>query len=270
MASSNRLRMQDWRTIVRLAGECRDLGDSPDAWRLHFAERVGRWVSGDLCYFGEMSHCSTLQPNDLGVTDWGWEAGFDRTSWLPMVQQFREESKCVRTVSAYLERLLAEEGLCLSRTAFLHDREWESSSDAQISRAIGTDHAAFCFLRIPGTPEHHSVLQFHRGQDSPDFRERDLAFVREAHAALAPLIGNALARFSEPSPNQLPPRYRRVLACILEGDGDKQIAARLGVSPYTVNEYAKGIFRHFQVNGRSELLARWIRRGWGRTMAWNE
>jgi DNA-binding CsgD family transcriptional regulator len=49
----------------------------------------------------------------------------------------------------------------------------------------------------------------------------------------------------------------------LEGDGDKQIAARLVLSKYTVNQYTKLIFRHFGVNSRPELLARWVRRGYG-------
>ncbi len=55
---------------------------------------------------------------------------------------------------------------------------------------------------------------------------------------------------------------RQVLACLLEGDGDKQIAARLRLSLHTVNEYTKVIFRHFGVRSRPELLTRWVRRKW--------
>jgi DNA-binding NarL/FixJ family response regulator len=87
--------------------------------------------------------------------------------------------------------------------------------------------------------------------------------VRETHAALAPLIGGVLARFDDPSPRDLTPRLRQVLDCLLEGDGDKQIAARLQLSVHTVNEYTKKIYGHFGVRGRTELLARWICRGWG-------
>jgi DNA-binding NarL/FixJ family response regulator len=74
-----------------------------------------------------------------------------------------------------------------------------------------------------------------------DFGGRDRAIVREAHAALAPLVGGALARYDEPSPLDLPPRSRQVLACLLEGDGDKQVAARLGMSPLTINVHTKAI-----------------------------
>ena len=54
----------------------------------------------------------------------------------------------------------------------------------------------------------------------------------------------------------------------LEGDTDKQAAARLGLTRHTVNQYAKLLFRHFGVRSRAELLARWVRRGWGGRFAW--
>jgi DNA-binding NarL/FixJ family response regulator len=95
-----------------------------------------------------------------------------------------------------------------------------------------------------------------------DFGPRDRAIVQETQAALVGLIGGPLARFADPSPMALVPQVRRVLRCMLEGDSDKQIARRMKLSPYTVNQYTKVIFRHFRVRSRTELMARWIRRGW--------
>lgn len=102
-----------------------------------------------------------------------------------------------------------------------------------------------------------------RAHGRSDFTARDRLIVREAHAALSPLIGGPLARFAEPSPLDLAPRARQVLGCSLEGDGDEQIAARLKLSRFTVNQYTRLIFRHFGVSSRPELLARWVRRMWG-------
>ena len=84
------------------------------------------------------------------------------------------------------------------------------------------------------------------------------------------MVGGALAEYQEPAPSQLPPRVRQVLRCLLEGDGDKQIAARLQLSPHTVNQYIKTIYAHFQVNSRPELLARWVRRAWGMRTNWDK
>jgi DNA-binding NarL/FixJ family response regulator len=58
------------------------------------------------------------------------------------------------------------------------------------------------------------------------------------------------------------------LRCLLEGDSDKQIAARLGLSAYTINQYTKTIYRHFSVSSRAQLMARWIKNGWGARAIW--
>lgn len=97
---------------------------------------------------------------------------------------------------------------------------------------------------------------------------RDHTLVREALRAATGLAGGPLARFADPSPAQLTPRDRQVLACFLRGDGDEQAALRLGISAHTVNQHAKAIFRHFGVRSRGELLARWIRRSYGSPFPW--
>ena len=125
------------------------------------------------------------------------------------------------------------------------------------------------FIRLSGGDGEYSALTLGRTLDvKADFGQRAKALVQESHALLAPLIGGPLARFSESSPSDLTPRVRQVLKCLLEGDGDKRIAARLGISPLTVNVHLKAIYIHFGVRGRAELMARWLRRGWGSKMAW--
>lgn len=36
----------------------------------------------------------------------------------------------------------------------------------------------------------------------------------------------------------------------------------------TVTAHTKAIFRHFNVWRRADLLARWVRRGWGSRFCW--
>ena len=43
----------------------------------------------------------------------------------------------------------------------------------------------------------------------------------------------------------------RCLVCLLQGDSDKQIVKRLGISPHTVNQYVKVIYTHFRVESRT-------------------
>jgi len=57
----------------------------------------------------------------------------------------------------------------------------------------------------------------------------------------------------------LPPRVRQTLACLLQGDSEKQIAGKLRLSRHTVHDYVKSLHRRFAVSSRGELLARFVK-----------
>ena len=57
----------------------------------------------------------------------------------------------------------------------------------------------------------------------------------------------------------LGPRLQQTLQLLLAGDGEKQIAAKLGISRHTVHDYVKAIYRRFGVCSRAELLALWVK-----------
>lgn len=51
-------------------------------------------------------------------------------------------------------------------------------------------------------------------------------------------------------------RQRQTLRHLLEGDLEKQVAAKLGVSRHTIHIYVKALYKHFDVSSRGELLAK--------------
>jgi DNA-binding CsgD family transcriptional regulator len=53
----------------------------------------------------------------------------------------------------------------------------------------------------------------------------------------------------------LPRRQRQVLENLLLGLNAKEIAREMGLSPYTVNDYIKALYRRYQVSSRGELMA---------------
>jgi DNA-binding CsgD family transcriptional regulator len=57
---------------------------------------------------------------------------------------------------------------------------------------------------------------------------------------------------------RLSPRERQTLACLLGGDGEKQVARSMGLSRHTVHAYVKSVYRHFQVDSRPALLAQFV------------
>jgi DNA-binding CsgD family transcriptional regulator len=270
VSKSIHVRVSDCRAILRLVGECRELGDDRDAWRHHFVEQLAGLVDADMGDCGESGGQGATGQRSLGVTHWGSGNCGDLAAFGELNAMIARDPALYELLFRYFERLAGDDGVCHSRREIILDREWYPSASYQVvHRTLGVDHVLWCFRSIGrGAVDEFSGAMLYRAIGRRDFSGRDRLVVREAHAAVAPLIGGALARFNEPSPSDLARRARQVLGCLLEGDGDKQIASRLRLSRFTVNQYTKLIFRHFGVNTRPELLARWIRRGWGSRFSW--
>lgn len=262
------LRLRDLRAIYDLTHECRDLGDAPVTWWSHFAAGIGALVGSDFVAAGQVTNVGPERSTTLGVGEWGWEHGFHEEPWRRSIETFDQNPSYSAPFRRYFDELAVNDGVCLSRSDLLSDRDWYRTWSWQaINEPMGIDHYLWCIRRLP-TGAGYGMIVPVRAINRRDFTAREKAIVREAHAVLAPLVGGPLARFNEPSPADLAPRVRHVLRCLLEGDSDKQVALRLGISKYTVNQYVKVIFNHFGVITRPELLARWIRRGWGARCVW--
>jgi DNA-binding CsgD family transcriptional regulator len=259
MAKTSSLRAADHRAIHKLTGECRDLGDDPHVWRVHFGAGLGRLTGAAWALSAEMGRCVRGPRGDLGTAIWGWENGFDQSGWVQMLAGFHRDPLYNPLMNAYIARLTVQDGVGLTRSDMIADRDWYSSGYYEVQRALGADATLCCFRAIPASSDEYAEVFLARAIGERDFSARARTIAANAMAAIASLLGGPLARFGEPSPTDLPQRTRQVLRCLLEGDGDKQIASRLGMSPLTVNVYTKQIFRHFGVSSRAQLLARWIR-----------
>ncbi len=267
MPTSARLRLSDLRAVHQLVSECRELGDDPILWRKHLLVSLGHLTGGGFGVAAEIGDGKQPSRYDLGTIDWGADNGFDRAGWLKAISHFGADAFFNPLMNAYFDR--AAPGVVLPRANLVPDREWYSSFYYQgFRRTLGADASILCLLLLPGDRDDYCGLYLLRPIGERDFTGRDRVIAAEAMALVAPLLGGPLARFHEPAPSDLPPRLRQVLRCLLEGDSDKQIAARLTISRYTVNQYTKVVYRHFGVSARSELLARWVRRSWGGRFAW--
>jgi DNA-binding CsgD family transcriptional regulator len=104
------------------------------------------------------------------------------------------------------------------------------------------------------------VITGHRKIGERDFSPREVRLLEFLHIELRPLIGRQLVSATEPSPGTLSRRLRQTLACLVEGDSEKQVAVRLGISATTVHQYVTDLYRRFGVQSRSQLLAHVLRR----------
>jgi DNA-binding CsgD family transcriptional regulator len=161
--------------------------------------------------------------------------------------------------------------LLVQRKEYIDDQEWyRSKSYEATTRLMGFDDEMVGMFPIGTGPADMQCLIIYRDKMKRRFNEAEQQRLKLLMDTVRPLIGGPLAGFREVGPSELPPRVREVLACALEGDSDKQVAQRLNISPNTVHQYMRQIYRRFNVAGRSELLARWVRRGWSAKCAWRD
>ncbi len=268
MSKSVLLRLQDVRALFHVIQECRDLGDDAAAWRRHYVVRLACLTGADWGVNGEVAWKGRGLYPVSGVF-WGWQNGFAEKAFAQGAAEHGGNlAVCPLQGEYFRSRPL---GACVSRTDLVSERDWRRSEYyGCIHEPVGFGHTLLCALPLPSCGNELNAISLLRpAATRGDFSGRDRLLVQEAQALLAPLVGGPLAGFKQPSPTALSPRVRQVLRCLLEGDGDKQVAHRLGISRHTVNQYTKTIFKHFCVQSRAELMAIWIRRSFGR-FSWTE
>lgn len=271
MPKSQVIKHSDVAAMLRLIGECRELGDDPAIWRQHFLGVIAKLIDADLSSGGEVTGCLTGRVASPGVALWGFDHGFNLDGLRILWEWNVVDPDFSQLWVKFRDRLReSPAGATVARYQVFSNEPWERSPDyQQAMRTLGVDAVMHSFHQLPSGDGVFEGCCWFRARGRAEFDEREVALVSLLHQEAVRLIGGPLARFDEPGPSQLPRRVRQTLRCMLEGDSDKQIAARLSLSLHTVNQYAKRIYRHFGVSGRSELLARWVRRGWKLQADWD-
>jgi DNA-binding CsgD family transcriptional regulator len=153
-----------------------------------------------------------------------------------------------------------EDYITQRRSAVMDDATWYGSEHFHaVARPLNLDDSICSRVRMPdGTVLYMAI---HREIGDEPFTERDCQWVQffNVHASkLYHVPGKGDPVMEDPRVKGLAPRLRPVLAGFLDGDGEKQVATKLGLSPHTVHQYAKLLYRHFAVSSRGELLSQFI------------
>jgi len=256
MAKSDALRVQDVRDAYRLIGECRDLGADPTLWHRRMMEGLCRLIGARTAAGGEGRWNRPHSPVQVLSAV---EVGLDVREHRLFLAYFRDVGPPDDPIFRALGRL-GDRHIVRTRRQLVSDADWYGSSvwnDYQ--RPIGIDHQFTSVYQVAGT-DAIDVIGLHRSVGERDFSLRSQRLLTFFHAEIGALIGRALVSAAEPSPDTLAPRLRQTLACLLEGDSEKQAAARLGLSQATAHEYVTALYRHFNVRSRAQLMAHAIKR----------
>jgi DNA-binding CsgD family transcriptional regulator len=255
MSKADLLRFRDVRDAYRLIGDCRDLGNDPALWHPRMFEGLRRLIGAPHATGGEGRWRRPHHPVEpISAFDSGMEDAV-RARYMAYM---RENGPACDPIFAAMQPL---RGSLITRTRrqLVSDEVWYRSPAYEYRRLNGVDHQLSSVHQVSDEGG-ISTICLQRASGERDFSPREQRLLNFFHAELGVLIGRSIVSATEPSAEQLSPRLRQTLACLLEGDSEKQVASRLGVSAATAHQYVTTLYRHFKVQSRAQLLAYALRR----------
>jgi DNA-binding CsgD family transcriptional regulator len=255
MSKSSLVRIRDIRSAYRLIGECRDLASTPDLWQQRLFDGVLGLVGADKASGGEGSW---IRPGPVKILSAAW-SGFDQAQLSHLAAYLRSRDHVAHPI---LDALGHVRGTLVTRARrqLVPDRVWYRSilfNEYQRPADCDAQVTSICQTSAAGAINCVGVF---RRVGARDFDGRERRLLHFFHGELGPLIGRVLVSAADPQPDDLPPRLRQTLHCLLQGDSEKQVAARLGLSQATIHEYVTAVYRRFRVHSRGELMAYVMRR----------
>ncbi len=255
MTKADSLRVRDVRDAYRLIGDCRDLGRNPSLW-------YRRMLEGLYVLFGVLQAA-------------GGEGWWDRpTRPLEPISAYSVSCDPAPEEAFHAYHRTAQPGsdpiflaiqrlpgrlITRTRRELVPDAAWHGSLASKYRRMGGIDDVLTSVFQVSDDGA-ISGIALNRAIGDRDFSPRERRLLEFFHAELGRLIRGPLVSATEPGLEQLSPRLRQTLACLLEGDSEKQVAARIGLSRATVHQYVTTLYRRFGVRSRGQLVAHVLQR----------
>jgi DNA-binding CsgD family transcriptional regulator len=250
------LNRADVMQVHQVIGECEELWNDPPAWQDHVAASLEAIAGASSVSFvvvqGHRSEIAFAEGRVTHSDDSGVRRLFS--------ELLREGAPLFPAYPVASERLLAE-GWCTATFSELVASTDDSRGASEfVERFMRPNHAErllYSAARTAAGPV--AAFALLRSRTERDFSARDRDFATVLTAAVAARCETRLTMQCQPGIHKLSKRQREVLGALLEGDSEKQVAARLGLSSPTVHEYVVALYRLYRVHSRGELMALFVR-----------
>jgi len=256
MAKSDLLRVQDVRDAYRLIGECRDLGVHPALWFPRMLEGLCRLFGALTATGGEGWWVRPHRPIEPISA---FQSGLKGRDYELFMAYMRANGTATDPIYRPLQHV-PDRLITRTRRQVVSDAVWYRSGVFNENfRPAGIDHRLVSLGQVSDAGAIIGI-DLDRPLGDQDFSAREQYLLHFFHDELGRLIGRSLVSATEPGPEKLSPRLRQTLACLLDGDSEKQVAARLSLSHATTHQYVTALYRRFGVHSRAQLLAHVMRR----------
>lgn len=253
MAGSN-LRSSQVRALLRLINEAHELPPEPSVRPRHLLTGLCRILGAETGLFA-LEH--DFRPDRHGaftpIAMEGWEG-----CALSALKGLQESGSGTNPAIRSLRERPPMPGHVVTarREELVGDRDWYGAPYVEHHlRPTGLDVAVYSCLwsHSPGVVQ---GIGIYRGLSGRVFDDADRELLHVFHAECGGMLVPQTPMEDVALKPRLAPRERQTLDLLLCGLGDKQIAAHLGISRFTVNQYTKAIYQRFCVQSRTALIAR--------------
>lgn len=248
----NPLTLDDVAAVVRLLGDIAGTDDPIAAKRRQLVGGLATLCGADVWVWAHAKVDADDRVAYFAYLDGGWASDAQRS-----VAMSPECSPEVRPIEQGMVRAALVAHATRTREQFVEDAAWYGSPLYRRFRAPA-DLDDFLFSYYPVGDGVISGVGLHRRLGRPRFADRERCL---AHLVLGQIDWLHRADTAVPAADRvadLTARQRQVLLLLMGGDGRKQVARKLGLSDHTVADYTKVLYRHFDVNSRAELLAKFM------------
>lgn len=185
--------------------------------------------------------------------DGGWQDERERAQVLGTIVHPRHQPTCIGEVREAINRRVC---ITRCRPQLFDEAAWWASPTGKAWRAAGYDE--FLMSAWPANQDEFNWIGFYRRIGWPPFEEQDRVVAHAVFSQSGWIRNDCATPGGCDQLALLSPRERQVLQLLLGGDSRKQVASKLSLSPHTVSDHLKEIYRKLGVATRGELLSKFI------------
>lgn len=252
MAQDGKSSVKDFKQVLRVVAETAELWYDPQLQRRYTLDALMKLVDASAgllfiwgdCLLGGSNPCVSLVHSGLDDAQAGRITNYLQTG-APADPALPKLADLVAPVVVQTRRDL------------ISDKAWYASDYYKDFRSsLGLDDTIYAKISVPNKIIAIALL---RKTDAEPFTSQHAHMVDMALSQMAwPFQPEDVP--VDPRLSALQPRLKKVMQHLLEGDSEKQVAAKLGLSKHTVHEYVKMLYQQLGVNSRGELLSQWVGR----------
>lgn len=255
MSTSSLIRIQDAESLLRIGGELAEVKGGFATRCSHLVNRLCEVMDAQVGVAGVMRD-DPVSGSPVIMT--GVQAGFlDETSQRLLGKYIKEIETHSRDPLLGVMRPSGPEPYTIFRRGCVSDQNWYGSEFVnEVKFRMKIDDAIYADYPLHDLKV-SVAFGLNRLRGDKPFGEREQALLQLLNRNLGWFYRQVVKEIRPGTP-VLPPALRRVLAELLTGASEKQIARTLELSKHTVHDHIKKLYVHFGVSSRPELMARFI------------